>query len=76
MALKAKVARTLSLITENNGVFEIPAGHIEMIFENDPQIMKIKEKCNKIAALMNDCSSEELEAFMQKDFEKDIWKMI
>lgn len=76
MALKAKVARTLSLITENNGVYEIPAGHIEMIFENDPQIMKIKEKCNNITALMNDCTGEELDKFMQKDFETEIWKMI
>ena len=74
--LKSKVAEALSLITKDNGVYSVPDAHVESLFENDSDIENIKEKCKKVTEKMNSLSAEELEKFMDKDFETEIWGMI
>lgn len=76
MNLIEKVKQALSLITEENSVFTVPEAHIEMLFENDPELGQIKEKCKKVTDLMTSLSKDELEKFMEKDFETEIWRMI
>lgn len=71
------VASTIE-IEDNQEKFQYFEDMMNDIFSNDPELPIIKEKIENLITILNSKipNNDELESFLDLDFETEIWKMI
>lgn len=71
------VASTIE-IEDNQKKYQYFEDMMNNIFSDDPELPIIKEKIDNLMSLLNSKTqnNDELEAFLDLDFETEIWKMI
>lgn len=78
MELVEKFKQSLSTITENeNGGFEYDNGRMVHLFFNDPDFLILQEKMEKFVKMMEEENKKgNLESFLDRDIETDIWLIL
>ena len=78
ITLVEKFKMSIPTITQNeNGTFSVNEGVMYHYFGKDPELPQIEQKVNNLMKLMEEENKKgNIESFMKRDIETDIWFLI